>query len=117
MLEHLMNKNIVTATASSQMDTMYAAGLLHPTRKASREAATPSAEDVEQVTRVVEAQTHGDTEEVMVLQKWNGKLLAEAFHLPEMEVEIERAVEQVERSIEADQKKREEEAGRKEKDS
>ena len=35
----------------------------------------------------------------MVLKKWNGKLLAEEFGLPEMEVEIERAVEQVEKSI------------------
>lgn len=78
---------------------MYTAGLLHPSRQASREAAKPSEEDVERVTRVVEAQTHGDTEEVMVLQKWNGKLLAEAFRLPEMEVEIERAVEQVEGAI------------------
>jgi hypothetical protein len=31
----------------------------------------------------------------MLLQRWNGKLLAEEFKLPEMEVEIERAVEQV----------------------
>jgi HD-like signal output (HDOD) protein len=35
----------------------------------------------------------------MLLQRWNGKLLAEEFKLPDMEVEIERAVEQVERSI------------------
>ena len=34
-----------------------------------------------------------------VLQRWNGKLIAERFNLPEMEVEIERAVEQVENSI------------------
>lgn len=84
---------------SPQLDAMYTAGLLHPTRQASREAARPSTEDVERVTRVVEAQTNGDAEEVMLLQKWNGKLLAEAFRLPEMEVEIERAVEQVEGSI------------------
>lgn len=35
----------------------------------------------------------------MLLQGWNGKLLAEEFKLPEMEVEIERAVEQVEAAI------------------
>lgn len=35
----------------------------------------------------------------MLLQRWNGKLLAEEFKLPEMEVEIERAVEQVEAAI------------------
>ena len=57
---------------------------------------------------MVAEQTQGDAEEVMVLQKWNGKLLAEAFELPEMEVEIERAVEQVEKSIGEERKVREE---------
>ena len=44
----------------------------------------------------------------MVLRKWNGKVLAEAFGLPEMEVEIERAVEQVEGRIGEERKVREE---------
>ena len=87
---------------------MYATGLIHPTRQASREAETPSEDDIERVSRVVAEQTQGDAEEVMVLQKWNGKLLAEAFELPEMEVEIERAVEQVEKSIGEERKLREE---------
>ena len=87
---------------------MYATGLIHPTRQASREAEKPSKEDIERVSRVVAEQTKGDAEEVMVLQKWNGKLLAEAFDLPEMEVEIERAVEQVEKSIGEERKVREE---------
>ena len=91
---------------------MYATGLIQPTRKASREAEKPSEEDVERVSRVVAEQTQGDAEEVMVLQKWNGKLLAEAFELPEMEVEIERAVEQVEKAI--GERKEEEERKRKE---
>jgi hypothetical protein len=87
---------------------MYATGLIHPTRQASREAEKPSEDDIERVSRVVAEQTQGDAEEVMVLQKWNGKLLAEAFELPEMEVEIERAVEQVEKSIGEERKVREE---------
>lgn len=44
----------------------------------------------------------------MVLQKWNGKLLAERYHLPEMEIEIERAVEQIESSIKAKEELHEE---------
>lgn len=40
----------------------------------------------------------------MVLQRWNGKLIAEQFDLPDMEVEIERAVEQVEKAIDAKEK-------------
>ena len=119
MLEYLMSKNLVQQTASAQLDAMYTRGLLHPTRQATREAETPSEEEIERVSREVGEKSRGDEEEVMVLQKWNGKLLAEEFKLPEMEVEIERAVEQVEKSIEEEKKKRqqEEEAGRKEKDS
>jgi len=55
---------------------------------------------------VVERQSSDDTEEVMLLKKWNGKLLAERLELPEMEVEIERAVEQVEKDIESQEKLR-----------
>ena len=91
------------------MDEMYTAGLLHPTRKASREAPRPTDAETEQVARVVEAQTHGNQEDVMVLQRWNGKLIAESFQLPEMEVEIERAVEQVERAIEKEKAELDEE--------
>lgn len=81
------------------MNEIYAAGLLHPERHVVREKGTPAEADVEKVASDVEAQTKGDQEEVMLLQRWNGKLIAEGFHLPEMEVEIERAVEQVENAI------------------
>ena len=42
---------------------------------------------------------HTGQEEVMLLQGWNGKLIAERLKLPGLEVEIERAVEQVQDSI------------------
>lgn len=74
---------------------------MYPTREISREASRPTREQAEEIARVVHKQTHDDTEDVMVLQRWNGKLIAERFKLPEMEVEIERAVEQVEQSIKA----------------
>jgi hypothetical protein len=108
MLSHLMSKKLVKETPSPTLDAMYASGLLHPTRQHSRDAETPSDDEIEKVSKVVAEQTAGDEAEVMVLQKWNGKLLAEAFDLPEMEVEIERAVEQVEKAIKSDEKLREE---------
>lgn len=74
---------------------------MYPTRQISRAAPRPTKEEAEEVARVVEQQTNGGTEDVMVLQRWNGKLIAEQFKLPDMEVEIERAVEQVEKSIKA----------------
>ena len=74
---------------------------MYPTRAISRLAPRPTPEQTDSVSRVVDQQTNGGTEDVMVLQRWNGKLIAEQFHLPDMEVEIERAVEQVEESIKA----------------
>lgn len=102
LLEHITSNSQVVIRDSPEMDEMYTAGLLHPTREASRAASRPTEAETEQVARVVEAQTRGDKEDVMVLQKWNGKLIAERFKLPEMEIEIERAVEQVEAAIEKD---------------
>lgn len=78
---------------------MYTAGLIHPTREKSRAAPYPTREEGEQIAEVIEQQTKEGTEDVMLLKRWNGKLLAERFKLPEMEVEIERAVEQVEASM------------------
>jgi hypothetical protein len=67
----------------------------------SRVAPRPTREQGEAVVEIIEGQTNGGVEDVMLLQKWNGKILAEEFKLPDMEVEIERAVEQVEQSIKA----------------
>lgn len=109
LLEHLMSKDLVKVADSPHMDEMYTAGLLHPTRDASRDAPRPTKAETEQVARVVDSQSHGGKEDVMMLQKWNGKLIAEAFRLPEMEIEIERAVEQVENAIEKERKELDEE--------
>jgi hypothetical protein len=100
-LQFLLQNKLPTPNPSSKLDEVYAAGLMYPTRKISRAAPRPTREQAEEVARVVEQQTNGGSEDVMVLQRWNGKLIAEQFHLPEMEVEIERAVEQVEESIKA----------------
>ena len=40
-----------------------------------------------------------ETEEILLLSGWNGKLLAEALKLPGLEIEIDRAVEQVEKAM------------------
>lgn len=79
---------------------MYAAGLMYDTRAQSREAPKPSEQQVEGIAAWSTANSE-DTQDSMLLKSWNGKLLAEQFELPEMEVEIERAVEQVEKSIQA----------------
>ena len=108
-LEHLINSNLIDLKPSSVLDRLYAAGLMHPDRARSR-AAAPTQDLQEIMAKAIEVQTAGDTQEIMLLEKWNGKLLAEQFDLPEMEVEIERAVEQVEKSIKSQRETAQEKA-------
>ncbi len=98
-LEFLLKHNLPKENPSWALDEVYTAGLMYPTRIMSRAAPRPTEQQAEEVARVVHQQTNNETEDVMVLQKWNGKLIAEQFKLPDMEVEIERAVEQVESGI------------------
>lgn len=81
------------------MDEVYTAGLMYPSRQMSRVAPRPTREQGEVVAEIIDMQTKSGEDDVMLLQKWNGKLIAEEFGLPAMEVEIERAVEQVEQQI------------------
>lgn len=112
-MEHLLDRKMITPTASPTLDQMYAAGLMHPAREAVRGAATPSETDAHEVAVKTLQQTNDDAEEVMLLRGWNGKLLAEKFELPEMEIEIERAVEQVEKSMKEGKDKAEQERNEK----
>lgn len=107
-LEFLLKNNLIKSNPSKELDELYAAGLIHPSRQQSRDAPSPTRKQAEEVAEIVRRQTNNETEDVMVLQNWNGKLLAERYHLPEMEIEIERAVEQVESTIKAKEEIREE---------
>ncbi|CBX99053.1 predicted protein [Plenodomus lingam JN3] len=106
-LEFLLKHGLPKPRANWNLDEVYTAGLMYPTRALSRAAPRPTPEQADQVASVVHKQTNNEKEDVMVLQRWNGKLIAEQFELPEMEVEIERAVEQVETSIKGQEKLRE----------
>ena len=98
-LEALCDKNLVKLTPSKTLNQMYAAGLVHDTREKSRNTALPTEQQSQKVSELVYSQKDGNEEEIMLLKRWNGKLLAEKFVLPAMELEIERAVEQVEKSL------------------
>ncbi|KAF2762206.1 hypothetical protein EJ05DRAFT_507778 [Pseudovirgaria hyperparasitica] len=107
-IQFLLEKTLFSKTPSSDLDQVYTAGLMYPTRQISRDSPYPTAEQITSVSELVQKQTNNDAEDVMVLQKWNGKLIAERFKLPEMEVEIERAVEQVEKDIKSQQELKQE---------
>ena len=100
-LKYLLDHSHVSPKPSSKLDELYTAGLLHPTRKESRAAGLPSKSQIETVAADVSARTNNNTEEIMLLRQWNGKLLAERLGLPELQIEVERAVDQVEESIRA----------------
>ena len=59
----------------------------------------PTVEQGKEIADSVEQKLKDGAEDVMLLRGWNGKLIAERFEVPELEVEIERAVEQVEKAI------------------
>lgn len=81
---------------------------MYPSREISRKAPVPTRDQCEAVAKLTQRQTNDGQEDVMLIQKWNGKLMAERFKLPNMEVEIERAVEQVESKIKAKEELEEE---------
>ncbi|EMD62396.1 hypothetical protein GGP41_002076 [Bipolaris sorokiniana] len=107
-LEFLLKHNLPKHNPSWTLDELYTAGLMYPTRALSRAAPRPTPQQAQQVAAVVHQQTNNETEDVMVLQRWNGKLIAEQFNLPDMEVEIERAVSQVEKAIKSKEERMEE---------
>ena len=98
-LTHLLNNSTINRAPSTTLDSLYTAGLLYPTRSLSRDAPDPSLEKSRAVVERVREQTNGWQEAVMLLRGWNGKLIAERLRLPSLEVEIERAVEQVEKAL------------------
>ncbi|KAI5202040.1 hypothetical protein E4T39_04926 [Aureobasidium subglaciale] len=101
-LEALINskESLITMSPSKALDNLYVAGLIQPSREHSRQASEPSEAECQEVADLVTQKTKTDVADVMLLKRWNGKLLAEQFGLPGMELEIERAVAQVEKNIE-----------------
>ncbi|KAI9671648.1 MAG: hypothetical protein M1831_003176 [Alyxoria varia] len=98
-LTHILDNSTINREPSTTLDNLYTAGLLYPTRSSSRDAPDPSLEKSRAVVERVREQTNGWQEAVMLLRGWNGKLIAERLKLPSLEVEIERAVEQVEKGL------------------
>ena len=55
---------------------------MYPTRQLSRAAPRPTEIEADRVSDVVHKQTNNESEDVMVLQRWNGKLIAEQHYQP-----------------------------------
>jgi hypothetical protein len=98
-LQYLLEHNLLDLRPSIILDRLYTVGLLNKTRKDAQNAPIPTQEQSASVAKRIEEDTFGGRDEVMLLERWNGKLLAEQFKLPALELEVERAVTQVAASI------------------
>jgi Mitochondrial K+-H+ exchange-related len=105
-LEYLVTNNLISPTPSKILDQVYAAGLMSsadPSKTMDPKSLT--SEDVNDIASDFASQVPDEVSEsdhqgdVMFLNKASGVAIAGAFEVSEMAVEIERAVEQVEKTL------------------
>lgn len=94
-VEYLLNKNLIKAAPSPILDELYANGKLGNDSKLEK-----AVDDI----KVLEE----DGKEKMLLHKSDGKVISEALQLPELAVELDRAVWQVETDLEGEKLLKEE---------
>ena len=84
-LEFLLNKDLLNIQASPILEKLYSEGKkpFNPTTDSSQRTTSDSP----------------DTEETMVLHKAQGKDVAEILEIPELYIELDRAVWQVEKAL------------------
>lgn len=94
-VEFLLNKNLIKAAPSKILDQLYANGKLHFDGTLEKPL-----EDL----RLEEE----DGKEKMLLHKSDGKVISAALELPELDIELDRAVWQVENALKSDELRAEE---------
>jgi len=97
-LELLISKNFLKETPSKLLDQVYTSTLL-PSTKAHGKLNPESLKD-EDINDAATRKTKESASEVMLLDMSSGSAIAAAFGVKEMAIEIERAVEQVNKSLE-----------------
>lgn len=90
-LNFLLDKKLITPSPSPMLDGLYAAEEVLGSAKTSGTATTPTVEGAEDVV--------GEEPETMLLQQYNSSLIAKALDIPELTVELERAIWQVDTAI------------------
>ncbi|KAI9761632.1 MAG: hypothetical protein M1835_008144 [Candelina submexicana] len=95
-LEYILDKSLYKSHPFPALDVLYTAGLMN---KAPYNNAKSDLKDSRDVSTESSGQPSGLQKEKMLLQQWNGKLIAQALKVPELEVELERAIWQVEEAL------------------
>jgi hypothetical protein len=102
-LEYLISNNLISLQPSKILDQVYAAGLRSQNCPVDPKSLT--VEDVREIASDLslplpqEDGAKEQIEDVMLLNSKSGQLIAREFGVPEMAVEVERAVEQLEKKF------------------
>ena len=95
-IEFLLEKKLITPQPSNILDELYSAGKKPFNTSASLPTTSSTPED------------STAPEETIILHKSDGKRIAEALKIPELNVELDRAVWQVKKALEAKKELKEE---------
>lgn len=95
-IEFLLEKKLINVQSSEILNQLYSTRL-------------PNFQKASITDQIIKESTPDGLEtETMVLSKIDGKQIAEALKIPELEVELERAVWQVEKALKAEQELKDE---------
>jgi Mitochondrial K+-H+ exchange-related len=87
-IQFLLEHDLVNAKPSPMLDVLYSAGIMRAKRDNTLTSVPIESDKGESKPR-----------ETMVLHRWNSKVIAQALEVPELEVELDRAIWQVEGSL------------------
>ncbi|KAM7214329.1 Mitochondrial K+-H+ exchange-related domain containing protein [Rhypophila decipiens] len=97
-IKFLLQKNLITLTPSAIVDEVYA-HQTYPLPSTPEPTTGPGAEKVGDLGPPPDIKTPNPDGETMLLSQANGKKMTQALDLPQLEVELERAIWQVETAI------------------
>jgi hypothetical protein len=92
-VEFLLDKKLITSQPSKILDELYSSGKKHFDIGSTPDPKDPKA-----------------PAETMVLHKLDGKKIAEVLEIPELDIELDRAVWQVEKALQAEKELKQEKA-------
>ena len=100
-LEFILDNNLIKSSPSPTLDELYLAGMSQSPEQRQKIDRSFSAENKPNRDSGDDGglRPHERGGEVMLLQQWNARLIAQALEIPELHQELERALRQVERSL------------------
>jgi Mitochondrial K+-H+ exchange-related len=103
-VQFLIERNLIKTQPSPVLDALYFAGIMRAVRDGTvmRKKFPPPRQSKES------AASDDTLKEAIVLDRWNSKLIAKALEIPELEIELDRALWQVETALKGKEELQEE---------